>query len=312
VKLTAQCPTECSRTHSLRIPQLMDFDFTALKLDVTEDLLPLSAVLAQRGVAHRIFEEGGQQVLKVHTADQVQEVATLYRAWRSGEVHIEKIAPGHGRSQIKHQSALASGVVFAPVTLVLITLSVAGFLAFYLRAPVEWLSLLTFTPFSATGGQIEFHSAPGQYWRLITPAFLHFGWLHIAFNSLWLWELGTKVERVVGALNTLLLFCTIALVSNTAQYVFGGPGLFGGMSGVVYGLLGFSWVGAKIQPYWQFQPPRAVMIMMVGWLLFCMAGVVQVLGFGAVANAAHLGGLLAGGALGAAFGALSRFSGDKP
>ena len=53
------------------------------------------------------------------------------------------------------------------------------------------------------------------------------------------------------------------------------------------------------------------MLMMVGWLVFCLVGVVEVLGFGAIANAAHLGGLIAGIVLGSAFGLLSRFSRDK-
>jgi GlpG protein len=48
------------------------------------------------------------------------------------------------------------------------------------------------------------------------------------------------------------------------------------------------------------------MLFMVGWLLACIFGVVSALGFGAIANAAHVGGLLCGSALGAAFGVLSR------
>jgi GlpG protein len=284
----------------------MTYRFTALQLDIAEDLLPLSAVLQQRGVGHRIFEENGQQVLKVGGQEQVEEVVSLYRSWRAGEFRIERVA----RSGTARARDPSSGQL-APVTVLLIALSVGGFLLYYLRAPMEWLSLMTFTPFTALDGQIRFHSVTGEYWRLLTPVFLHFGWLHIAFNSLWLWELGARVERQLGSVNMVLLFFTIALVSNTAQFVFGGPGLFGGMSGVVYGLLGFGWVGARIQPNWQFRPPQAVMIMMVGWLLFCMAGLVEVLGFGAIANAAHLGGLLAGALLGAAFGFLSRFSRDK-
>ena len=150
-----------------------------------------------------------------------------------------------------------------------------------------------------------------QYWRLITPAFLHFGWLHITFNMLWLWELGSRVERATGSFNVLGLFVVIALVSNVSQYQFGGPGLFGGMSGVVYGLLGFSWVAPLLQPGWAIQPPRAIMLFMVGWLLLCLFGVVEVLGFGAIANAAHVGGLLCGAALGAVFGGLSRFQAER-
>ena len=290
----------------------MTYGFTALQLDIAEDLLPLSAVLQQRGVAHRIFEENGQQVLKVGRQEQVGEVVSLYQSWRAGEFRIERVAPPGGSPvQLSMARRLSRSGRVVPVTIVLIALSVAGFGLFYLRAPMEWLSLLTFTPFSVLDGKIQFQNSSGQYWRFLTPAFLHFGWLHIAFNSLWLWELGSKVERMLGSLNMALLFCTIALISNSAQFAFGGPSLFGGMSGVVYGLLGFCWAGARVQPHWQFGPPRSVMIMMVGWLLFCMAGVVEVLGFGAVANAAHLAGLLSGAILGAAFGLLSRTSGDK-
>jgi rhomboid protease GlpG len=289
----------------------MNYHITALERDISEDLLPLSAVLHQRGVAHRIFEENGRQVVKVGREEQVAVVASLYGAWREGEFRIERVAGGRDVDAPTAGDSLSLAGRIAPVTLALIALSVAGFLLYYFRAPMEWLSLLTFTPFTVMDGQIQFSNFSGQYWRLISPAFLHFGWLHIAFNSLWLWELGAKIERKLGGLNMLLLFFTIALVSNSAQFVFGGPGLFGGMSGVVYGLLGFGWAGARLQPDWaSMQPPQAVMILMVGWLFLCIFGVVEVLGFGAIANAAHLGGLLAGAVLGVAFGFLSRSTRD--
>ena len=110
--------------------------------------------------------------------------------------------------------------------------------------------------------------------------------------------------------NMFMLFLVIALVSNASQFAMGGPSLFGGMSGVVYGLLGFCWVGAKVQPRWEFEPARSIMLFMVGWLVLCMLGVVEVMGFGAIANAAHAGGLLCGAVLGGAFGLMSRL--EKP
>jgi len=284
----------------------MSFDITALSVDVAEDILPLSAVLQQRGLPHRIYEENGRQVLKVDAPDKVEEVEALYRGWRSGQFTIEmreKPASEVPRTSPNWRRA--------PVTLGLIALSFCGFLLVYLNAPMEWLAQLTFTPFSLTRGQIEFYEAPGEYWRLITPAFIHFGWLHIVFNSLWLWELGARVERVMGSVNMLLLFLVIALVSNVAQFVFGGPGLFGGMSGVVYGLLGFCWVGPLVQPAWNIQPTKGIMVFMVGWLLLCVFGIVEVLGFGAIANAAHVGGLVSGAILGGAFGFMSRLSKEK-
>ncbi len=279
--------------------------YTALSVDVEEDLLPLSALLHQRGVAHRVFEEGGRQVLKVQRRDQAPQVAALYEAWRRGEVNIEV---RRGRPAVGMPGAVQWQR--APVTLALIALSVCGFLLLYLGAPPGWLSLLTFQPFELAGGRPVFEEMQGQYWRLVTPAFLHFGWLHIVFNALWLWELGSRVERVMGHLNMVLLFLVIAAVSNSSQYLFGGPGLFGGMSGVVYGLLGFAWVAPLLQPRWPIQPARGIMLFMVGWLLVCMAGLVEVLGFGAVANAAHLGGLVCGALLGGAFGLLFRISGE--
>lgn len=279
----------------------MQATYSALRVSVAEDLLPLCALLHQRGVKHRVFEQSGQQVLEVTQQSQVAQVEALYEAWRRGDFNIELQDKPRQRS-----GNFTLSWPRVPVTLLLIALSMAGFALFYFQAPLQWLSLFTFTPFVVVDNQLVFQPGSGQYWRYITPAFLHFGWLHIVFNSLWMWELGQKVERVMGPLNMLLLFLVIALVSNASQYAFGGPSLFGGMSGVVYGLLGFSWVGALMQPQWQFRPARGIMVFMVGWLVLCMLGIVEVLGFGAIANAAHAGGLLCGAVLGAAFGWLSR------
>jgi GlpG protein len=279
----------------------------ALSVAVEEDLLPLSALLRKRGVQHRIFEEGGRQVVMVDRQDQAQQVEALYRAWRAGEVRIElsrqqgSADPPQGPKEWRK----------APVTVGLIVLSVCGFLIVYLSAPLSWLSYLAFTPLQATGDQLVLQHIGGQYWRLVTPVFLHFGWLHIVFNSLWLWELGRRVEQVMGCVNMIMLFLVIAIVSNVSQFAFGGAGLFGGMSGVVYGLLGFSWAAPLLQPRWSIQPPKGIMFLMVGWLVACMAGMVEVLGFGAIANAAHVGGLLSGAVLGAVLGGLSRSGGDN-
>ncbi|MEP4485166.1 MAG: rhomboid family intramembrane serine protease [Halioglobus sp.] len=281
----------------------MTFAHTALSVGVEEDLLPLSAVLKQHGVAHRVFEERGQQVLKVSSPEAVAQVKALYEAWRSGQVKIEVT-----QSPRMPTPSLVQRLRVAPVTAVLILLSIAGFLLIYFQLPLTILSYFTFSPLVVMGDSISFGEMGGQYWRLITPAFLHFGWLHIVFNSLWLWELGARVERVMGGLNMLGLFLVIAMVSNACQYLFGGPSLFGGMSGVVYGLLGFSWAGAKVQPAWQIAPPTGIMVFMVGWLVVCMLGVVEVLGFGAIANAAHVGGLVSGAILGVVFALSSRSS----
>ena len=284
----------------------MQDTYQALSVALEEDLLPLSGLLHQHGVMHRIFEEGGRQIVLVGRQDQAQQVQDLYQAWRAGDVRIELTRHASQDTTIPMRAVLLN----APVTLALILLSIGGFLM-YLYTPMNWLNALSFSSSQVSDNQGLFQAIDGQYWRLITPAFLHFGWLHIVFNCLWLWDLGRRVEQVMGHLNMFMLFLVIAVVSNASQFEFGGGGLFGGMSGVVYGLLGFSWIAPQLQPAWPIQPPKAIMIFMVGWLVVCMSGMVEVLGFGAIANAAHLGGLLCGAVVGAVFAGFSRLDSDK-
>ncbi len=185
-----------------------------------------------------------------------------------------------------------------PATLVLLALSFAGFLLVRLGLPLEWLAKLTYTDFALRGQHLVSLPVEGQYWRLLTPAFLHFGWLHIVFNSLWLWELGGRLELRLGHCALLALVAALAVASNTAQFRAGGPGLFGGMSGVVFGLLGFSLVYSRLAAQPALAVGNGIAGFMLAWLAFCMLAPTEWLGLGSIANAAHLAGLLAGLALG--------------
>jgi len=284
--------------------------YTALSVPIEEDLLPLSALLHQRGVPHRIIEERGEQVLMVQDEDNVAEVKALYDAWRAGELRIELSRRTSEVVQWRTPGALWYSL---PTTATLIALSIAGFcLWYFLPATADWFGSLLFLPAEELQRGAGLDGIGAQYWRIFTPMFLHFGWLHIVFNALWTWELGRRVEQSIGSFNTLMLCLAIAGISNTAQFLYEGPSVFGGMSGVVYGLLGFSWVAPMLQPRWAIQPTRSVMIFMVGWLFFCMAGLIESMGFGAVANAAHLAGLVSGLALGLIFGMLSRWEASSP
>ncbi len=172
-----------------------------------------------------------------------------------------------------------------------------GFLLIYFNAPVSWVSALTFTGFRAQLGQLVFVEQGAQYWRFITPIFLHFGWLHITFNSLWMWELGGLIEQRLGSALLLALVVLTAAGSNYAQFAYTGPSLFGGMSGVVYALLGFCWVYNWLVPARGLALPVPIVVFMVVWLLFCMVAPTELLGIGSIANAAHAGGLMVGGLL---------------
>ena len=128
-----------------------------------------------------------------------------------------------------------------------------------------------------------------QSWRFITPAFLHFSVLHIAFNLLWWWQLGGLIELEQGKQRLIILFLFSAVASNLAQFFLVGP-YFGGLSGVVYALVGYCWLYGKLNKGSRVQLPNNMFIFLLGWLVL---GFVDLLPAN-IANYAHLVGLLAG------------------
>ena len=129
---------------------------------------------------------------------------------------------------------------------------------------------------------------------MITPVFLHFSILHIVFNMLWLWDLGRRVELVQSSSRLFGIMLVIALGSNLGQAMYADVGIFGGMSGVIYGLLGYCWVWSQLLPHRSMQVPTAIVLFMLGWLVICLYGFTELMGLGRVANAAHVGGLVMG------------------
>lgn len=134
-----------------------------------------------------------------------------------------------------------------------------------------------------------------QWWRLFGPAFIHFSALHIVFNLLWWCMLGAKIETTFGKSMLLLVFVLSAVISNVAQAMFTDPVpgnylLFGGLSGVVYALMGFVWWLGWLKPHWGLSLPKSVVGFMLIWLVLGFADILWV----NMANAAHTAGLVTG------------------
>ncbi len=132
----------------------------------------------------------------------------------------------------------------------------------------------------------------GEVWRLVTPIFLHFGWPHIIFNMIWLYDLGGQIENRIGYLKYVLLVLIIAVASNVLQYLMTGPA-FGGMSGVVYGLFGYMFMRIRAEGPGSYFLLQNNVVIMFGWFVLCWTGLL-----GPVANWAHTGGLALGLLLG--------------
>lgn len=219
-------------------------------------------------------------------AKAIQAAKLRQQKEKDAAAYARKVKP---RAEVLRSLTTAG---FGPLTVTLIGMCLAVFaLQSFNR---RWELVLALT--DLTGGlQAVLH---GQVWRLLTPIFLHFGLLHIFFNLLWLRDLGAMIEGRLGSLRLGALVLGIALVSNLTQYLvnhysFSGAEIFGGMSGVVYGLLGFIWMRGRFDPgSGLFLHPYTVVMMLV-WAVVCLTGMM-----GPVANTVHFTGLAVGMAWG--------------
>ncbi len=142
--------------------------------------------------------------------------------------------------------------------------------------------------------ELAFHPTLAQFtdwqaWRYVTPAFIHFSVLHLVFNLLWWWYLGGQIEQRLGSGKLFILLIVGAALPNIAEFFVSGP-RFGGLSGVVYALLGYSWLRTRLQPDCGLAMPPALMGFMLVWLVL---GFLDMLGT-PTANMALLVGLLVG------------------
>ena len=133
-----------------------------------------------------------------------------------------------------------------------------------------------------------------EWWRIITPIFIHFSFAHLAFNCLWIYILGEKIENTDGSLVFIILVTFSAILSNSLQYFWTESSLFGGLSGVIYGLIGFCMILEFESSYDRYQLPPGLYMFMLVWLIMGFVGILDLFGFGSVANFAHLGGLISG------------------
>lgn len=128
----------------------------------------------------------------------------------------------------------------------------------------------------------------GEIWRIFTPVLIHMSFLHILFNMLWFKDLGYAMEFSFGK-NFLIKFIIVtALVSNLLQFATRGPS-FGGMSGVLYAMLGFIWVHKNLNPKYEYSLPKSDIYLMIFWFFLCLSGVLEM-----IANMAHAGGIFSG------------------
>lgn len=132
--------------------------------------------------------------------------------------------------------------------------------------------------------------AGGQYYRLITAGFIHYGLLHIGFNMLILWRLGGMVEPALGRTRFVALYFASLLAGSCGALILSPNAFTGGASGAVFGLAGAAAVGMRQRGINVWQSGIGPMIAINLVITFAVPG---------ISVGGHLGGLVGGAAVGA-------------
>ncbi len=143
--------------------------------------------------------------------------------------------------------------------------------------------------------------AQGQYWRLITPIFLHVGVMHLAFNSYALYQLGSVAETVYGGKRFLMVYFVAGATGSVFSFLFT-RSVSAGASGAIFGLLGaLVYFGRKEPGFFRrgFTGNLIAIIMINLFIGFTYPG---------IDNFAHIGGLI-GGYISAHFAGTDRKAG---
>jgi len=135
----------------------------------------------------------------------------------------------------------------------------------------------------------------GQYWRFVTPIFLHANLLHVGLNMLNFVVLGVFLEQLVGHMRFLLIYFITGIISIIASFYFAPQEISVGASGAIFGLVGA--YSVFVLMHRQAFPRGGVPALL--WLVLVIG---INLGLGLIVpnvdNYAHIGGLISGCLLG--------------
>lgn len=178
----------------------------------------------------------------------------------------------------------------SPATWLLVIVNVALYLVVSVQGG-EFLGAATHSPLLNDTVLVPYALGFGQYWRLLSSGFMHFGLLHIVFNMYALWVLGRDVEVALGSTRYLVVYLLSLLAGSATVVWFSAPDTAtAGASGAIFGLLGAELVLVL-----------ATKAELSGIVTVIMLNVVIGITQPGISVQAHLGGFVAGFVVTAAF-----------
>ena len=213
------------------------------------------------------------------------------------KTHPQHRPAARARVTVSRPLNLRSGV--APVTRLLVAVNVLIYLAELgggagVNANSGWMfeHLALFSGHYSDGTPAGV--ANGEWWRLISAAFLHLGPIHLAMNMLALWWLGGPLEEAIGSRRYAMLYAVSGLAGSAGALIANPNSLTVGASGAIFGIMG-AMVVLQYQATGSIAGPALTLIVINVAFSFAISN---------ISIGGHIGGLV-GGVLGGF--ALSRF-----
>lgn len=171
----------------------------------------------------------------------------------------------------------------------------------FLAIQVVIYLLMTFSGGSTSVINLIFYGAKfnpailaGQYWRFITPIFIHIGFTHILLNSITLYYLGSQLELLYGSWRFILIYLFGGLMGNIMSFAFS-DAISAGASTSLFGLFAATIVLGRLYPH-----NYALKSMAQGFTILIILNFIVGLTSPGIDNWGHFGGAV-GGALAAVF-----------
>ena len=172
----------------------------------------------------------------------------------------------------------------APVTVTLVTIQVLVYLAMTLAGGSTNSAVLV-----RFGALVPDLLRAGQWWRLVTPVFVHIGFTHLLINSLTLYFLGLYIEHLFGHWRMVVIYFVSAIVGNLCSAYWLAGSLAAGASTAIFGLFGaFLMLGES------FRDNLAIRQLSRQFLILVLLNVGTDLLVPGIDLAGHIGGLVGG------------------
>lgn len=128
-------------------------------------------------------------------------------------------------------------------------------------------------------------AGPGEWYRILTSGFVHFGVIHVGFNMYLLYMLGQILEPAIGRVRFLLVYISALFAGSAGAMVLQPDGFHGGASGAVFGLMGAVFVGYRVRGINPFATGIGTLLILNLFITFVIPG---------ISIGGHLGGVAAG------------------